>query len=163
MTTTIDGPLTAREALDQLEPLWRALHLHHLEVATYRPLLDDAGESWVRRRALYVRLLDDGGALFTARNENGQALGYAFTQTTPGADDTFDAPNGVIELVSLIVLPDARSEGIGTQLLDAVRNFARRESIDMLRVAVMLGNDRARAFYERSGFTAAEAVLYLKT
>jgi ribosomal protein S18 acetylase RimI-like enzyme len=52
-------------------------------------------------------------------------------------------------LEDLYLLPDARRQGIGTLLLDEVR----QHSPDGVSLFVFQANTEARAFYERHGFT----------
>jgi ribosomal protein S18 acetylase RimI-like enzyme len=58
----------------------------------------------------------------------------------------------VAELDTLSVLPEERGNGLGGLLMDAVYAELRALGIEELGVAVMAGNDRALAFYERRGF-----------
>ena len=148
------------QALDELKPLWLALHRHHLAVAEYRWLVQDLQRSWDRRQHWYRELLANGGAYFVARG-NGQPLGYAMTHTVLGTDDTFDVHTGIVEVVTLVVAESRRATGVGSSLLAAVREFAAGHGIDMLKVAVMIGNGRAQSFYAKAGFQPAEEVLYL--
>lgn len=53
----------------------------------------------------------------------------------------------------LYVLPEAQGLGLGTRLLDAIEADAPAR-VDRLRLSFLEGNDRARRFYERRGFTA---------
>jgi ribosomal protein S18 acetylase RimI-like enzyme len=161
MVVAITGPHSSISDLDVLAPLWRNLHLHHLTVATYRPLVSDPDESWSRRRTWYAQLVDEGGGYFLAE-EGGENVGYAFFRLLPGPDDTFDAPGGIIELVTLVLQERVRRRGIGIRLMDAVENEARTRRVDMLQVAVMSGNEAAERFYRRSGFSMGEVVLYRK-
>jgi ribosomal protein S18 acetylase RimI-like enzyme len=156
----IDGPSTSSAGLDEFEPLWRELHQHHLAFARYRGLVQDPQASWQRRRLWYVELLTHGGGYFVAR-EGDAAVGYAMTQAVLGTDDTFAVTGGIVEIISLIVAESMRSHGIGRALVAAVRDFATRAGIDTLKVAVMLGNERAEEFYANLGFEPAEQVLYL--
>jgi len=156
---TIAGPLTSEDGLDRLAPLWQSLHRHHLQVASYAPLVDDLDHSWARRRAWYERMLGDGGSYLVA-GEDGRDVGYAFLHVESGLDDTFEVKGGVIHLVSLVVDPALRSQGVGAVLMRAVERIATVAGIDTLKVAVMAGNDRARSFYLRSGFAAGEEILY---
>jgi GNAT superfamily N-acetyltransferase len=55
-------------------------------------------------------------------------------------------------LEHLYVAPDRLGQGIGRQLLD----LAKRRSPDGLSLWTFQVNDRARRFYERNGFVAAE-------
>jgi ribosomal protein S18 acetylase RimI-like enzyme len=157
---TVAGPSRALADLDDVEELWRQLHVHHLHVATYPRLVQDLDASWQRRRAWYERLLNNGGHLFIARDASGRAVGYALIDVVAGPDDTFDVVNGLVELVSLVVAPDVRGAGIGHLLMAGVEKEARALGIDTLKVAVMAGNDGAFRFYESFGFVPAEAVLY---
>jgi ribosomal protein S18 acetylase RimI-like enzyme len=160
LTVHIDGPITTPAGLDELRPLWLALHGHHHAVAEYRPLVHDAQLSWERRRNWYRDLLADGGAYFVARDDEAP-LGYAMTQTALGLDDTFEVRGGIVEIITLVVAESLRSRGIGSSLVGAVRDFALGRGIDTVKVAVMVGNSAARSFYKNSGFQPAEEVLYL--
>jgi ribosomal protein S18 acetylase RimI-like enzyme len=59
---------------------------------------------------------------------------------------------GQMALDGLFVARPARGRGIGTRLVGAVIDEARRRGCDELRLEVASGNARARALYERSGF-----------
>ena len=64
------------------------------------------------------------------------------------------------ELVSLAVAPDQRGRGVGTALMDAVDAELDRRGIPDLEVAVMAGNGRAIAFYERRGLVVGELLMF---
>lgn len=49
----------------------------------------------------------------------------------------------------------ARGMGLGTALLDAVKEIGREQGLTSLRLDVIDSNPRARALYERQGFIAA--------
>jgi ribosomal protein S18 acetylase RimI-like enzyme len=160
VSVTLEGPITSPDALDELRPLWLALHRHHAEVAAYRRLVDDPQQSWARRSAWYRALLADGGAYFVGR-EAEVPVGYAMTQTVRSPDDTFEVQGGIVEVITLVVDESRRAQGIGAALIAAVREFAANQGIDTVKVAVMVGNARAASFYRRLGFEPAEEVLYL--
>jgi ribosomal protein S18 acetylase RimI-like enzyme len=145
--------------LPGLEPLWRSLHTHHRRVAQV-PLLADDDLSWQRRSDWYRRMLAAGEAFLLVARDGGQAVGYAFVHIRPGDDDTWPVGAQMAELVSLAVTPKRRGGGIGTALMDAVdAELARRGIVD-LEVAVMAGNARALAFYERRGLRVGEVLLF---
>ena len=158
---TTSGPITSDHQIDRLAPLWRNLHAHHLAVASYESLVTDAEESWRRRREWYRELLAADACYFLAE-DSAVSIGYAFARVLPGPDDTFDAPNGIMELVSLEVEIAFRHRGVGYLLLRAVEAEATHRGIDMLQVSVMAGNDTAAAFYRNAGFSPGEEVLYRK-
>jgi GNAT superfamily N-acetyltransferase len=57
------------------------------------------------------------------------------------------------------VLPEARNVGAGQQLLTAIKDWARREGLELL---VVWPSDRAYPFYERAGFRRHADPLVLK-
>ncbi|MFN8224742.1 MAG: GNAT family N-acetyltransferase [Gaiellales bacterium] len=111
----------AAEELDALKPLWLALHRHHQDVAPQLgPYLDDE-RSWEAIRAILGANLERGLVLRAgpAHDPSG------FTCVTIARDDvlwadTWVTSRDVAEVALLSVAPDARGQGIGTALLDAV-------------------------------------------
>lgn len=61
-------------------------------------------------------------------------------------------PAGTLLMEGLVVDPDLRGQGIGTALLSAVVAEAEALGLDVVRLDVVEGNDRARALYRRHGF-----------
>jgi len=57
------------------------------------------------------------------------------------------------EVISMWVEPGHRGTDVADRLLQAVVDWAREEGWGSLCLAVAGGNDRARRFYERAGFT----------
>jgi ribosomal protein S18 acetylase RimI-like enzyme len=156
----ISRPRNDPEGLDELAPLWKELHRHHREVADYQPLVADFELSWTSRLALYRRLLADGGCYLIASTDGGDTIGYAMVTIDAGPDDTFDVTGGLAEVVTLVVSPDHRSDGVGRALLQAAEEIARARGFDTVKIAVMSGNARAQRFYEAHGYAVAEHVLY---
>ncbi|MGP7997407.1 MAG: N-acetyltransferase family protein [Streptosporangiaceae bacterium] len=67
-------------------------------------------------------------------------------QPGPGHDPAW-------HLVSMWVSPHARGSGLADRLVAAVTEQARRAGAARVTLWVTVGNDRARAFYRRMGFT----------
>lgn len=59
----------------------------------------------------------------------------------------------VAKLDDVSVKGDRRGKGIGTALLEGLKEQLRKESVTRIDVAVHLDNPKARQFYERLGFT----------
>jgi GNAT superfamily N-acetyltransferase len=68
------------------------------------------------------------------------------------SDDHLDPSVG--EVYALYVDPDAWGAGVGTSLLDAGVGWLTTRQMSPVRLWVLEGNARARAFYERRGFAA---------
>jgi ribosomal protein S18 acetylase RimI-like enzyme len=147
------------ERLDDLEPLWRSLHRHHREVSDLAVLADD-DLSWERRKAWYGPAVAGGRAFALVARRGGSPVGYAFVEVRDGDDDTWPYGRRMAELVTLSVAPDSRGGGVGTALMDAVDAELERRGVYDLEIAVMAGNDRARAFYERRGLRVGELLLF---
>ncbi len=100
-------------------------------LAAFQDRVDRAAEG--NRAVLFV--VDDGGR-FT---------GMAGAYTTEA---------GEIELVSMWVAPEARGTGAGTELVEAVCDWARGGGNESIYLWVTVGNDHARNLYLRCGFAA---------
>ena len=143
--------------LDELRDLWLALHHHHREVVRFDGLQADDDVSWAQRRATYAGWLAAGDALIlVARDDGGAPAAYAALHLQDGPDDTFAVGDRHAELYSLSVLPEHRSAGLGTRLLDEVDRRLDEAGIAELAVSVMADNPAARRFYERRGLTEVE-------
>ncbi|WP_299968316.1 GNAT family N-acetyltransferase [uncultured Roseobacter sp.] len=59
----------------------------------------------------------------------------------------------VLLMDGICVAPAARGHGVGTALLQAIKDTARAQGKTGVRLDVIDSNDRARALYERQGFT----------
>lgn len=54
----------------------------------------------------------------------------------------------------IFVAEEARGQGVGSTLLEAICNEARQRGLSRVRLDVIDSNPRARALYERAGFSA---------
>ena len=60
----------------------------------------------------------------------------------------------VVKLDDVSVKKDRRGKGVGTYLLDQLKEQLRKESVTRIDVAVHKDNPEARRFYEKLGFVA---------
>jgi GNAT superfamily N-acetyltransferase len=144
------------EAIDRLEPLWGALHEHHVACAPAAAELLEfrtTAESWKRRRARYEEWLGETDAFLLLAERDGRAVGYALVRLG-GEGAAMVTGSRTAELESLALLPSERGAGIGSQLIEAVRADLRRLGVEVWGLGVMDGNDDARRFYERHGLRA---------
>lgn len=65
-----------------------------------------------------------------------------------------DVKPGVFLMDGIFVQPQARGQGVGTALLEAIAEAARDAGADVVRLDVINTNPRARALYEAQGFVA---------
>jgi ribosomal protein S18 acetylase RimI-like enzyme len=139
--------------VDVLEPLWKALVEHHREIAGGEVAVRPAQEAWQRRRRQYESWLEEGtGLLFLARSEDsGGAVGYVMCHLL-GSGSTYDFGEVRGDVETLAVAPEARGAGVGTGLLDAVRDELRRRGCSHWSISVAAANTGAIRLYERVGF-----------
>jgi ribosomal protein S18 acetylase RimI-like enzyme len=143
----------------RLRELWLALHRQHRTVSPV-PLVEDDERSWAVRAGLYLKWLGEGNAFGLLATRGSEPVGYAFCCLYDGPDDTFPVGARYGDLYSLCVSEDARGQGIGTRLLDAVDDELEARGVHDLRISVIAGNERAQALYERRGFRVAELSLF---
>ena len=60
----------------------------------------------------------------------------------------------VAKLDDVSVKPDRRGKGIGSEMLQRLKDQLRKEAVTRIDVAVHLENPEARGFYEKAGFVA---------
>ncbi len=88
-----------------------------------------------------------GDTLVVARDDG--LIGFAMVTVETGAFEQ-DCTRGVVE--NLYVVPERRSEGVGTALLDAAEATLWDRDVDVVSLEVMAENRQAREFYRRRGY-----------
>ncbi len=146
------------DGVDDLRPLFLALHRHHRSVSDLPLVADD--EAWRARRATYLAWFAEGRALLFVARAGETPVGYALLVWHEGADDTFPLAPRYAELYTLSVAEQARGAGVGTRLLDAVDEALAEAGDPPLAIAVMAGNADALRFYARRGLVPGEVLLY---
>jgi GNAT superfamily N-acetyltransferase len=144
------------ERVDDLEPLARSLHAHHLTVDPAIPGVPPRDEDgwWTIRRERYVGWLaePDAFALLASAGVVAAPVGYAVVSMR-GADDSHRTGPRFAELQSLAVLDGHRGSGIGSALLHRVYAELRDIGVGELSIGVLATNHEAMRLYEREGFT----------
>ena len=84
--------------------------------------------------------------------ERDEPVGYAMAYRLP----RLDRPRSMLYLHDIAVLPAWRGQGVGRQLMNAVREFCRSESFLKLFMITDHGNDAARRLYAGTGGTPSQ-------
>ena len=100
------------------------------------------------RRNLAAGLAEVPGAFSLIARLDGRPVGLANCFT--GYSTFAAAP--LINVHDVVVLPDARGNGVGQALMAAIEKKARKIEACKITLEVLSGNDRAKAVYERCGF-----------
>ncbi len=140
--------------IDDVQPLWFALRDHHASITPENWEVRSREASWEKRRQTYLDVLEEGGALFFAEDDDGKPVGLALCEREEGGSPTWAWPKDFFAIIDFIVLPDERGQGVGKALMDAVEAEARERGVAALDLMVLETNDVARRFYERYGFEA---------
>ncbi len=146
--------------IDELEPLWNALMARHAEVWSLLPMREPH-LSWTLRRGQYEGWLADEGSFVLVARRGGVPVGYLLVDVDEG-DETYATGDRVARIETLVVATGERDAGVGGLLFDAAMTELERLGVDDLFVGYMDGNEAARRFYERRGFTPFVHHLYAR-
>ncbi len=152
------------ERIADLEPLYTALHEHHVAVAPTLAGMEarTSEESWRGRRGKYERWLGTPGAFVLIAEQGGRPVGYALVSLSNGLQ-AWASGERLADLRDLAVLPEERGHGIGSALVDAVERELTAVGIRDYRVNVIAANTDAIRFYERHGMALVSHVLVGRT
>lgn len=143
------------DRLPDIEHLTRALHEHHRTVDPDIPGIPprDVDTWWEIRRDRYASWLREPDAFVLLAEEDGADLpvGYALV-SFHNRDDSHATGDRIAELQSLVVAPDRRGGGLGTDLLHEVYRRVRDRGVEEMVIGVLATNEPARRLYEREGF-----------
>ena len=94
---------------------------------------------------------DDNRPIFTATDENGKVLGYAFCIFQQHINDNILTDIKTLYIDDLCVDENIRGRHIGRQLYEAVLAFARKQGCYNVTLNVWSLNEPAMKFYEYCG------------
>lgn len=140
---------------DDCRALWLALRDHSGAVEPQLGALRDDDGSWLMAHSLWADALAKPGSFLVLGEDERQVppvpLACAAVSIA-GGSPSWSAPEryGYIEV--LAVAPHARRKGLGTAVMQAVRDELARRGIDEVRLLVTVHNERGQAFYRRAGF-----------
>jgi ribosomal protein S18 acetylase RimI-like enzyme len=142
------------DQLDEIEPIWRSLKEHHLDLddPELAPIRAER-QTWSGRRAGFERILRDDGFLLLAEVDD-HAVGYVLVEVLDRAGNWRIVGNRYANLESIAVLPAFRGGGVGTALMARAHDRLRELGIEEVVTQVVAGNEDARRFYERDGLRA---------
>src|SRR5438445_1145860 len=123
------------ERIQELEPLWKALHARHRSVDPDLPGIPMRSQAtaWERRRNLYQAWLSEKDAILLMAGHRGRVVGYALAHMLE-ADESWDTHGRFGVLESLAVLPEMRRRGVGSRLMAALYGEFRRLGVTVLQI-----------------------------
>ena len=135
-----------------VEDLWLPFAREMESVAERNRLADDVDlvESGVEHRE---ERLDDDEAVTWIAVDDGELVGYAAASVESSAP--VFAAGDRLHVGELYVREPYRGGGVAGDLLDRVEETAAARGCERVTLDVDVGNERARAFYEKRGFDVA--------
>lgn len=115
-----------------------------------RESIDQAVESWYAPERLRFDAQSDDALLLVATDDTEGVAGFAHAVESEGEGE--DENVDVATLLRLYVDPDHRGRGVGTRLLDAVRDRLDERGCTRLEAMVLERNELGNAFYRSYGF-----------
>lgn len=137
------------ERIVDVEPLWKAFHMHHQSVDSGLPFRS-LDQSWTLARFRHEKWLSEIGAFMLFAEYRDKPVGYAIVHLQEGRM-IWQTPDKVAHLAILSVLPEVRNLGVGTALMNAVYEKLRLSNITALTLEVLCTNTDALRLYERCG------------
>jgi ribosomal protein S18 acetylase RimI-like enzyme len=98
-----------------------------------------------------AQIADPSITVLIAGTADGTAVGYALARVVKREGSALTSPDMIISLDQIAVSPDAARTGVGSALLEAVREAGRSAGCRRLVTDVWEFNETARAFYRASG------------
>ena len=142
--------------VDTLRPLWLELHDHHRSLGTdLAPFASDEA-SWEAQRPKLARAAEEGLLLRIGPADAPRAMASVLIdRDNPLWNDTWVTGRDVADIDVLAVTAEARGQGLGSLLLDAVdERLAAAGVLDQV-IATLAPNREARRLYERRGYRPA--------
>ncbi len=146
MTQFPDVRRAQEEDQKRIGALWIELLNEQAERDPRFAIADDALERWNNDYAVW--LSDETQAIFVAEQE-GTIEGFA-TAHRWGPPPIY-AESSEVYLDELYVAPAARRQGLGTQLVHAVRHWGESLGAGRVRLQMMTSNPEAKAFWTALG------------
>ncbi len=116
-----------------------------------RPDLFKYGAKKYTDEQLAAIIQDDSRPIFTAVNEEGQVLGYAFCIFQQHVGDNILTDIRTLYIDDLCVDENQRGQHIGSQLYQYVLDFARKSDCYNVTLNVWSCNESAMKFYQACG------------
>ena len=110
-------------------------------------------------RSKLAVLLRDENAVVAVAEIDGKVVGHIYAAVTNRAESAFNQASAHMYIHQIGVDDDARRRGVGTALIDFVRDRTRALGLRTIQVDHWAFNGRARAFFEASGFSPLKVIL----
>lgn len=147
------------EDCEKIRPLQEEIALLHHEG---RPDLFRTEARYFMQDDFDKRLSDPAHTVLIAEAENGQVIGYAFAWVIGAKNHPTYIDFDSFYIDDICVLESWQGRGVGRTLLERCKDIAHSRGCKHLELYVWSFNERAMAFYEKSGFAEKTKKLELR-
>lgn len=133
-----------------IRDLQRLYHELEKDAVTFQPEHFVFGD---RDEAFFEGIFDRDNQDIIVAEADGKVVGFAHVILLEQKKIPCLKPEKVVYLQDLDVSEALRSQGIGSKLIDACKNYGRESGADFMRTQVFPQNARGLKFYERAGFS----------
>jgi len=128
--------------------------------AKERPdLFDPAFTNTISQEAYNNFLGTSDCTVLVAEHDDGNVVGFANIYVEDLSGRVWSPHKKRAEIDSIGVLTEYQGQGVGAALISAANLWAHNKSATYIRLTVHAFNERARAMYEREGFTAERIIM----
>ena len=138
-----------KDAPGILRLLSQVLEIH----AAARPDIFIPGTTKYTEDEVLALIADDKTPVFTAVNESDEVIGYAICEIKEMPESQNIIPFRYLYIDDLCVDESQRGKHIGKMIFDFVKSEAEKLGVYEMTLNVWEGNERAKAFYDKLGFT----------
>ncbi|KTG29046.1 GNAT family N-acetyltransferase [Haloferax profundi] len=145
-------PVTDDDVPSLVDELWLPFADEMTDVDQYDALAEDVD---VRADAVAYRqdqLADEDVQTFVAVDGDGDACLVGYTTIVYSESPPIFARGPVAKVKDLYVAPDARGEGLGTELLERAHEWGRERGCERAALSVHARNEAAQSCYESIGY-----------
>ena len=107
--------------------------------------------------------VDDPDARCLVAYVDDAPAGYALLVQHDRPESAIRYADRTLEIDQMSVDPEYRRQGVASALVERVREIARAEHFNRIRLTVWSDNEAARAFYAASGFTTFRETMELES
>lgn len=94
--------------------------------------------------------------------ENGKVIGFILIQAKTRPDFEFMIPGKYCYIMDIIVTEKHRGKGFGTALMNAAKDWAKKQECNFINLDVLVNNPDAIRLYNKLGFIPKAQEMYFK-
>ena len=136
------------EDLEAIQEL--SIKLSDKEAEEFDPTIDPEWNSTEEAVDYYRKRINEENGFAMVAEDDGQITGYVLGSITD--TEAYREDLNIAELGSMYILPEYRSQGIGTELMEQFNSWSKEKDADRLRVEATAQNEDAIRFYRDNGF-----------